>query len=473
MKERLKTILLFLLVGSSLYMTQKLWIQFPTSVTGFFQPEASYSSSYLLSDMIIPNKYLIIFGQDSMTMMYDANKYGLWNSSRDAAAKVLSSSTIRMEELEQGYDTASAERAIVFYMPEKLSTYIAAKAWNVNEPNSITDAIPYIESITVSLGTGDPFFVFSGEGKALKVRDTSIDFSQIVQEMNSIEDQKGYDYYYSMSDIFDTSKQGIYIPYEINQNLSVVYVSNSIPLMTQEQKDQFAERFLEQRIDYIRQITESNGSNIYIYNNMVLKFNSNGTVEYFSSLQDKVEERNLYLSLVTAADFIDRKAFAASGMYLASTTEIEDEDSVGYRLTFRYRIRGLPVLLGNREIPEYAEIEVFNNQVRSYKQLFRREAVNELAQTFSSRRILSSFDVIDKNYAFLERKYLQYSGNTKESLGDQLLREVLGSIEDVTISYYDPNLKDQDERLIEIWQIRAYGRLYAFNAYTGTLVFER
>jgi hypothetical protein len=144
MKERLKTILLFLLVGSSLYMTQKLWIQFPTSVTGFFQPEASYSSSYLLSDMIIPNKYLIIFGQDSMTMMYDANKYGLWNSSRDAAAKVLSSSTIRMEELEQGYDTASAERAIVFYMPEKLSTYIAAKAWNVNEPNSITDAIPYI-----------------------------------------------------------------------------------------------------------------------------------------------------------------------------------------------------------------------------------------------------------------------------------------------------------------------------------------
>jgi hypothetical protein len=323
------------------------------------------------------------------------------------------------------------------------------------------------------LGTEDPFFVFSGEGKALRVRDTSLDFSKIVQEMNSIEDEKGYDYYYSMSDIFDTAKQGIYIPYEINQNLPVVYVSNSIPLMTQDQKDQFAERFLEQRIDYIRQITESNGSSIYIYNNMVLKFNSNGTVEYFNSLQDKVEERNLYLSLVTAADFIDRKAFAASGMYLASTTEIEDEDSVGYRLTFRYCIRGLPVLLGNREVPEYAQIEVFNNQVRSYKQLFRREAGNELAQTFTSRRILSSFDVIDKNYAFLERKYLQYSGKTKEALGDQLLKEVLGSIEDVTISYYDPNLKDQDERLIEIWQIRAYGRLYAFNAYTGTLVFER
>jgi hypothetical protein len=472
MKERLKTILLFLLVGSSLFMTQKLWIKFPTSVTGFFKPETSYSSSYLLSDMIIPNKYLVIFGQDSMTMIYDANKYGLWNSSRNAAAKLLSSTTIEIEELEEGYDTESAERAIVFYMSEKLSTYIAAKAWNVNEPNSITDAIPYIESITVSLGTGDPFFVFSGEGKTIRVTDTSVDFSEITQELNAIEDQKEYDYYYSMSDIFDTVRGSIYIPYEINQNLPVVYVSNSIPLLSQEQKNQFAERFLEQKRDYIRQFTESNGTTIYIYNNMVLKFNFNGTVEYFSSLEDTVEERNLYLSLVTAADFIDRKAFAASRMYLAQTQEIEAEGSLGYKLTFRYRVRGFPVLLGNKQISEYVQIEVFNNQVRGYSQLFRRETNVDLAQPFISGRILSSFDVIDKNYALLERKYLQYTGNTKEALGEGLLKAVLGSIEDVTISYYDPNLKDQDEKLIEIWQINAHGRVYAFNAYTGTLVYE-
>ncbi len=473
MKERLKTILLFLLVGSSLYMTQKLWIHFPVSVTEFFKPEVSYSSSYLLSDMIIPNKYLIIFGQDSITMMYDANKYDLWNESREIVAQLLSSTTIKTEELESGYDTEAADRAIVFYMPEKLSTYIAAKAWDVKEPNNITDAIPYIETFTVNLGTGDPFFVFSGEGKSIKVTEQGIDISDIIMGVNEIEDNKGYDYYYSMSDIFETAKRNVYIPYEIRQSLPVVYVSNSISSMSQIQKDQFAERFLEQKIDYLRQITESNGSSIYIYNNMVLKFNVNGTIEYFSSLQDRVRERNLFLSLTSAADFIDRKAFTASGMYLAQTEEIEAEGSLGYKLTFKYRIRGLPVLLGNREVPEYAQIEVFNNQVRSYKQLFRRESAQDLVRAPSGKAILSSFDIIDKNYPFLEKKYLEYSGQIKEEIKDQLLKEVLGSIEDVTISYYDPNLKDQDERLIEIWQIRAFGRLYAFNAYTGTLVFER
>ena len=50
---------------------------------------------------------------------------------------------------------------------------------------------------------------------------------------------------------------------------------------------------------------------------------------------------------------------------------------------------------------------------------------------------------------------------------------VLSSIEDITISFFDPNLKDREERLIGVWQIRAHGKVYAFNAYTGSLVYER
>src|SRR5690554_3006751 len=103
MKERLKTILLFLLVGTSLAMTQQLWMQFPERVTGFFEPEVSYSSSYLLSDMIAPNKYLVGFGQNSYTMIYDASKYGIWDTSKKSIAQLLSSDSVRMEEPESGF----------------------------------------------------------------------------------------------------------------------------------------------------------------------------------------------------------------------------------------------------------------------------------------------------------------------------------------------------------------------------------
>jgi hypothetical protein len=50
---------------------------------------------------------------------------------------------------------------------------------------------------------------------------------------------------------------------------------------------------------------------------------------------------------------------------------------------------------------------------------------------------------------------------------------VLSSIEDISLSYYDPNLKDKSEQLIGVWVIRLNGKEYAFNAYTGNLVFEK
>jgi regulatory protein YycH of two-component signal transduction system YycFG len=474
MKEKFKTILLFLLVGTSLAMTQQLWMQFPERVTGFFEPEISYSSSYLLSDMIAPNKYLVGFGGNNYTMVYDANKYGIWDTSKESLAKLLSSDTIRIEEPESGYRPGqTGEMATVFYFPESISTYILAKAWDVKEPNDIVDTIPYVDRISIVKGSGDPFFVFSGDGRDVLIYDPEISVDNILSEILELDESTDFDYYYSLSEIFPTEVGDIYVPYELRNSLPVVYVSNDISQMTTEEMGILAERFLEREIDYIRQIVESNGSTIYIYNNKVLKFNMNGTVEYFHSLEDTVQERNLYLSLSTAAEFISQKAYSAKGMYLAGIQEIEADGSLGYSLTFRYRVRGIPVLLGNREVEEYVQIEVFNNQVRSYRQLFRREMDLNIASLQDSRQIMTSFDVIDQNYLFLESEYLKHTGESKEQLGDQVVQRVLSSVEDITISYYDPGLKDQEERLIGVWLIRAHGSVYAFNAYTGMLVYQR
>ena len=45
-------------------------------------------------------------------------------------------------------------------------------------------------------------------------------------------------------------------------------------------------------------------------------------------------------------------------MYLAETDEIEAEGSLGYRFVFKYRVRGIPVLLGNREVNEYVQMDL-------------------------------------------------------------------------------------------------------------------
>ena len=474
MKEKLKTLLLIFLVGTSLIMTQQLWIQFPERITKIFEPQPTYSSSYLLSDMIAPNKYLINFGKNKTTVVYDASRYRLWDSSKEAIAEVLSSKSVKIEEKEKGltYNNLK-EPSIVFYLPEKISTSIIAMAWEIKDPNRIVDAVPYIESISIVMGDGDPFFVFSGEGKYLKVYDNTIKLEEVMADLKSIEDSDDFDYYYSMSEIFELSGNDIFIPYEIRNSLPAVYVKNDLANMNNSDKETLAQRFLEKDKDYLRQIVESNGSTIYINDNRVLKFNLNGTIEYFHSLGNKVGDRNLYLSLSTAANFISQKAYSAKGMYLAEINEIEAEDSLGYKFIFKYRVRGIPVLLGNKEVNEYVQMEVFNTQVRSYRQLFRGEMNIDISQIQPNDNFLSSFDVIDRNYNFFESEYLKTTNLTKEELGDSIIQKVLSSIEDITIAYYDSGLMEQRERLVTIWQIKANNKIYAFDAYSGKLVYER
>ena len=201
-----------------------------------------------------------------------------------------------------------------------------------------------------------------------------------------------------------------------------------------------------------------------------MKLNSNGTIEYFHALENRITERNLYLSLSTAAEYLSHKVDVQKGMYLAKTEEIEQDDNVGYRLYFRYRVRGIPVILGNKEVGEYVTIEVFNDHIRSYK-YYARKDMNKMSNiTVGEDKMLVALDVIDKNYDYFASIYLR---NNNIDAGELTSNIILSSIEDITLAYYDPCLKEQDEKLIPVWAIKFNGITYAFDAYNGILVYER
>ena len=164
-------------------------------------------------------------------------------------------------------------------------------------------------------------------------------------------------------------------------------------------------------------------------------------------------------------------------MYLSSIEDIESGGNLGYRLRFRYRVGNIPVILGNREFGDYIQIDVYNYHIRNYKLLARGEMKLGLNAIIDSRSMLSSFDILDKNYEFLVNEYLYYAGKTKESYENYLrnvdLRdEVLSGWWRILILLWS-YLKDKEERLIGVWVISAGNRLYGFNIYTGDLVFER
>lgn len=473
MKERAKTFLLFLLVFSSVYMTSKLWIQLPDRLSKYFTTDEVLSASYDLSDLISPSKYLLNFGKKNHTITYDDSKYDIWINSRGLLSSILDADSITIEDISKDdYLNYQEERSIVFYFPEELNTYILAKSWDVNSPNRIADAIPNIVEIYIYLGNEDPFFVFSAGNSYSLVRGSNVDNKDLKEKLAQIDEVKNYDYYYSMREIYGIEND-IYIPYDTDYRLSTIHFSNVLVNLDMDEKRQVAERFFNKSIDYIREIVESNGSTIYVLDKRVLKLNSNGTLDYFHALEDTIAERNLYTSLITAADFITQKTSSQKNIYLSNIEEIEADDNQGYRLSFKYRIRGIPVLLGNREIGDYIQIEVFNHHVRGYKQLTRNEDDRGLSTNIERRNMKSSIDILGENYEFLENKYLVIINKTKEEVGDNIMQEVLSLVDDISLSYYDPNLKDQGERLIGVWAVRFNNRIYAFNAYTGKLVFER
>lgn len=474
-KERIKTYLLISLVCISLLFTKKLWMELPNEMFHILnKDQEAYGSSYLLSDMIVPNKYLLNFNDKNHTIFYDDSKYGLWTNSRAILNGILGSKDIKIVDLPNDeFLTYNGKRSISFYFPDKINTYILAKALDVKDPNLVVDTIPNVSSIYIYLGKEDPFFVFSDGQKHIAIYDKSVDTTNLKEKIITIEEAGNYNYYRSIREALKINND-IYISYEMKNTLPEIYVENEIRNLDDEEKKELAKKFFNKDIDYIREIVENSGSTMYIYNQRVLKLNINGTLEYFHPLEQVVKKSNLYESLSTAAGFISKNVGVSKGMYLSKVEEIRADDSLGYNLTFRYRVRGIPVILGNG-MSDFVQIEVFNNHIRSYKHFIRKDMNKPVDNIPQGERMLASFDVIDMNYDFITQKYLEENNIIPKDKEMPDIEEILSSsfIQDINLAYFDPCLKDMGDELIGVWVIKMNDGLYAFDIYNGSLVYEK
>ncbi|NLV77395.1 MAG: hypothetical protein GX023_10545 [Tissierellia bacterium] len=475
-KERLKTFLLLSLVCISIYLTRQIWLQMPYEILPLIKKEKALDTSYLLGDMLEPYKYLLNFDTKFHTVLYNEGEENLWTSIQPILVDALSSNSFKVERLTNDeFLTYNSKRSIVFYFPEKFSTYILARSLEVNKPNNITEKIPDIDSIYIYLGIGDPFFIFSNEDKHLMVYDLGIDVKELKEYVKEIEETGDYTYYYSMKDTLG-SNNDIFIPIEMSQNVPLAYVENELIPNNIEEVRIIAEKYFNKDIDYIREIVENNGSIIYVYNQKVLKINPNGLLEYFSPLEELVKERNLYISLNTVADFLSDHIGIPEDIYLTKIEEIEFEDNLGYRLTFRHKIRGLPVIISDDDIKDFIQIDVFNKYVRKYKMFIRKDMNISDINLAENKRMLSAFDIINMNptYELLEKRYIYDKNLTQDDINrETLTKDILSSIENIDIAYVDPCSKDKEEKLIGVWLLETENRIYAFDVYTGELVFER
>ncbi|HSH35062.1 hypothetical protein [Schnuerera sp.] len=481
LRERLKTILLLSLVFISVFLTRRLWIQMPYEILPLFQKEEALSANYLFTDMIKPDKYLLNFDEKNHTIFHNDDNNNLWTSTRFSLADILSSNDIRTEPIStEELFTYYNNKSIVFYFPEKFSTYILARSLDVAKPNSITDKMPDVDSIYFYLGREEPYVVFSDGDEHLKIYDSNSDFESIKNKLKIIEQEKNYTFYYPIRETLGIDND-VYIPYKMSKIMPLVYVENELNTDDIDEIREIAEIFFEKNIDYIREIIENNGSILYVYNQKVLKINQSGVLEYFSPLEEPVKERNLYISLNTASEFLSNHIGVPKDLYLSKVEEIESGENLGYRLFFKYRIRGMPVVLGKEIAEDFIQIDVFNKYVRNYKRFIRKDMDIEAVNDAEVSQMLSAFDIINMNYQLLQNNYIKDKEITledledmdKEELREKLKDEVLSSINDISLAYLDPCLNKEKEKLIGVWLLTTENRIYAFDVYSGVLAFSR
>lgn len=473
-KERLKTLLLLSMVCISIFLTRRLWIKMPYEILPFFKKEETLGANYLLGDMIKPHKYLLNFNSEAHTIYYNDNDNHLWTSTRSILVDVLSSNSVKVSTLSnEDFLAYNEKRSIAFYFPENFNTYIISRSLNIAKPNGIAEEMPEIDRIYFYLGKDDPFFVFSKGDNHLKVYNLDIDIENLRERVKEIEDGKNFTYYYSMKDTLG-SNNDLFISYEMTKNMPNVYVENEFNTYDIDEIRNLAQKFFNRDIDYIREIIEDNGSIIYLYNQQVLKINPNGQLEYFNPLEEPVLERNLYISLNTAAEFLSNNIGVPRDMYLAKIENIKSEENQGFRLSFRYRMREFPLILGSETIEDIIQVDVFNKHIRSYKRFIRKDMNLVEDDVENDEKMLSVFDIININYNLLESQYIENNNLTLEDIETRDLREdILSSIQNINIAYVDPCLKDKGEKLIGVWVLEIEDILYAFDVYNGNLVLEK
>lgn len=461
MKDKIKTLLLLVLFCMSIFLSRHLWL---SDLNSFAKVEENVDDIEINRDIIKPYKALLNFSRKNHTIIYKGN--GLWEASKDYISKAFSSKSVSIDTIDlDDYTEYLKKKSVVFHFPQRVNTYLLAKSLDVENANYVTEDIPKVEYVYLNLSEKEQFIVIGYDDKLFKVSDFSTDIKEILLKLKDVEKEGNYTNYYSAKETMGINSP-LYIAYNMSEHYPSVYISSSDDLNYIKSARRNSETFFDKDIDYIREVIEDNGSILHIYNQEVLKYTKDGSIEYFNPLQESIRERNLSISLQRTSEFLKEHIDSGDDLYLSSLKEIEFKGNLGYRFIFRYNIEGLELL----EIEgknDHIYIDVYNNYVQSYKKSMETSMVREYLED----EPISPFTILNDNYDLFNDDYLKYN-EVKDLSEDEIATSVFESFNDISI-YYISIYQEDGSVLKPIWLFSNRNIEYMFDFYSGDLIYKR
>lgn len=478
-RERFKTTFLTMLFILSIALNQQLWLRISlTKITSAIRQTEKIEERNNIDvkgniyDIISPQSFSINFGGGLHTRLY-TDSYGMWNQTLKLLKSMYEKEHVVVKKADKKKWLEVREfRSIEMKFGDSIPMDILGDIIDQKEIGNI-EAIKSIDHILISLSDGIAIYVADKEKDTYySIKGNNVE-SNLYTIVKNIEHSK-YDEYRDFRDIYGINNN-TKIPRRLNDTIHEIEVVKEIDPERNIQVEAFAGTFFGENLDFVRKITETNGSviHMYGYGQKILKINHQGALQYTEKIDERKAQKDIKIedAMKIAVQFIrEHGGWSNIDGYLKDIKYVENEGKKTYKFSFGYRINGVPVYYSDENgITDTAmEIEMLGEQVISYKRHLKREERGMKLLELIEKEMLSASQIIDANFETMSVDFLASKEDLAKREDEELVEEVLSGIQGVEIGYY--NDFGEPAKLIPVWIIKTDIMTYYIDVYDGTIV---
>lgn len=400
MKEKVKSLLLFFLVVTSMYLTYKLWISFLQNEFLFIDKKSTNTKVDIFR--IIRPEYTFVSIQGKVYLVSNADfSFSLWEKTVDF---INSTKEEKISESDDNsWEYAQKDTFIRFLLGKNINADLLKDNFSNRDSwfRKINSSI-YVREIVVNIEKNQIFLRDAANKKFYSLNYSKMgDLKNILKTLPKEDVTVCESVYEEGKDYF---KKNVYIP---SLTFSINKISNK---MTSFKADHhFLKKFFT-NISIVRKITENDGCTVYTDGLRSLRLYQNGFMEFYNNISEASSTDKIF-ALNKSIAFLEEIGIKADNIYLVDFKQEKGEYTFYFNYIFDYPLRIFQKEMSNFPI----EINISNGNIQYARVLYLDLTSNGnylISHTKLKQSLLMSLKNINWQQTISDLKigYLYYEG---------------------------------------------------------------
>ena len=360
MKKHFKTVIIGVLLVTSVFLAEKIWLAAPPGPEELL-PKAQPKIAENIEPRVLPASMLVNFGDGKHTKIYQLQN--LWPFYRNILKR---SSEINEKVRWESVGTARylklhEEPSVVFDLENAVYSDLLKKMYNLDDIEEDIRQLYFSESEGMLVVTDNGIF---------KPR-VPQSYSDIETYISSVA-KENLPSYSSLWERYGIPR-AVYLPDGAAGFAPGHIYRNELSDMPAAYKNDLVQRLLKVSIDDIHVIGEED-SVLYVAGQKSVRLFKNGILEYRNGGESQGSGTDAASAVQTAMAFTVRATGNGDSLYVKDVVPVRDNGRGGYRVSLNFFERGIGVVPVDGRIKNYVEAEIYDNQVRSFRYIYRNNS---------------------------------------------------------------------------------------------------